>query len=149
MIIVLDDIRVDGVEEIIPNIPQGDTWFDFLQHPCIDELITIASKYFDLNGAIGYEMHKNIIGPKYHHDKDEKLFHETGKLSFPLCSIVYYPKIENMQGGDLVFDNLMLMPIPNRFVAFSSNLMHGVNDHTGTRISIGINPWLEKPSVYR
>jgi hypothetical protein len=130
-------------------MPQGDTWFDFGQHPCVEQLIKISGKYFDVSAAIGYEMHKNVIGPKYHYDKDEMLFETTGVLSLPLCSIVYYPKVENMQGGDLVFNDLILLPIPNRLVIFSPDRMHGVNDHTGTRISVGINPWAEKPLAYR
>ena len=149
MILILDDILVPGVEDILPDMPEGDTWFDFGQHLCMDELLKISGKYFDISSAIGYEMHKNVIGPKYHYDKDEMLFTTSGVYSFPLCSIVYYPKVENMQGGDLVFNDLILLPIPNRLVIFSSNLMHGVNHHTGTRISVGINPWSEKPMAYR
>jgi hypothetical protein len=149
VIIVLDDIHIAGVDEIIQNMPVVDTWFDFDQHPCIDEMLKLAGKYFDLSEAIGYEMHKNMYSLDYHIDKDEHLYNTTGILSLPLCSIVYYPKIENMQGGDLVFDDLMLKPIANRFVMFSSHLLHGVKDHSGTRISIGINPWKEKPVMYR
>ena len=153
MIIVLDDIRIAGVEEIVPNMPEDDTWFNLDQHPCIDEMLKIAGKYFDLSESIGYEMHKNVTGDGYkvlyHIDKDEQLFNTTGILSLPLCSIVYYPKIEDMQGGDLVFDDLMLKPITNRFVMFSSHLPHGVKDHSGSRLSIGINPWKEKPVAYR
>ena len=149
MIIVLDDIRIAGIDEIVPNMPQVDTWFDFDQHPCIDEMLKIAGKYFDLSKSIGYEMHKNMYSLGYHVDKDEQLFNTTGVLSLPLCSIVYYPKIEDMQGGDLVFDDLVLLPVTNRFVMFSSHLPHGVKDHSGTRISIGINPWKEKPVAYR
>jgi hypothetical protein len=153
MIIVLDDIHFDGFEEIIPNMPEDDSWFNFDQHPCVDEMLKIAGKYFDLSEAIGYEMHKNVTGGdyklEYHIDKDEQLFSTTGILSLPLCSIVYYPKIEDMQGGDLVFDDLMLKPITNRFVMFSSHLPHGVKDHSGSRLSVGINPWKEKPVAYR
>ena len=149
MIVVLDDVHVSGVDDILAAMPQTDTWFSFNQHSCIDELIDISKRYFDLSQSIGYEMHKNIKGPNYHYDKDENLYHTTGILSFPLCSIVYYPVIEDMQGGELVFDTFMLKPIPNRLVLFSSNLKHGVNPYIGNRISIGINPWKEKPMKYR
>jgi len=150
MLIVLDNVHIAGVEDIILDMPQCDTWFDFDQHPCIDEMLNLAEKYFDLQEAVGYEMHKNVSkDTSYHFDKDEHLFKTTGVLSLPLCSIVYYPKIENMQGGDLVFDDLILRPITNRFVMFSSHLQHGAKSFSGTRISIGINPWKKKPVIYR
>ena len=153
MIFVLDDIYIAGFEGIIPNLPNHDTWFNFDQHPCVDQMLKIAGKYFDLSECIGYEMHKNVTGGAikldYHIDKDEHLFRTKGIISLPLCSIVYYPKIENMQGGHLVFNDCVVKPITNRFVVFSSHLVHGVQDHNGSRLSIGINPWKEKPVIYR
>lgn len=149
MIVILDDIKFDGIINLLPAMSQSDGWFEFGQYECIDQILDIARKYFDLSDAIGYEMHKNLKGPKYHCDKDELLYSTQKILSFPLCGIVYYPKIENMQGGDLAFDNVVLLPITNRLVIFSPNLSHGVNNFLGTRISIGINPWKEKPLAYR
>ena len=149
MIIVLDDICISGIEDIIPEMSQSDGWFDYNQYKCIDKLIDIARDYFDLEKSIGYEMHKNLMGPTFHYDKDEMLYQKTKVYSFPLCSMVYYPKIENLIGGDLAFESLMLKPVTNRLVLFSSNLMHGVKKHTGTRVSIGINPWGEKPLAYK
>jgi hypothetical protein len=149
MIVILDDIKFDSIIDLLPGMTQGDGWFEFGQYKCIDQILDIARKYFDLSEAIGYEMHKNLKGPRYHYDKDEQLYATQKILSFPLCGIVYYPKIENMQGGDLAFDNVMLLPITNRLVIFSPELAHGVNNFSGTRISIGINPWKEKPLAYR
>ena len=64
---------------------------------CI-HLLNFASNYFDLSKCIGYEFwcqhntKPESEGPSggWHYDKDELHFEQTGKLKFPLCSIVYY-----------------------------------------------------------
>jgi hypothetical protein len=153
MIIIIDDVfnenDINFIRENIPLYPTNDTWFDKGKNNFIDIIIDQCSKYFDLSGMIGYEMHKNIIGPDYHQDKDELLFLTKGIKSFPLCGIVYYPLIENLSGGELKFENLSVKPINNRLVIFSPSLPHMVNPHKGTRISLGINPWNSKPLAYR
>ena len=151
MIIVLDSVfkSIDFISESLPAFPENDTWFEPGTYQFIDKIIDIASKYFDMPGYIGYEMHKNTISLGYHHDKDEMLYATTGIFSFPLCSIVYYPHIQNLRGGELRFEDVTIKPITNRLVMFESSLPHLVAEHTGTRISIGINPWKEKPLAYR
>ena len=32
-------------------------------------------------------------------------------------------------------------PVKNRLVIFSKRLYHGVEEFTGTRVSVNINPW--------
>ena len=153
MIIILDNIFpqhvVDLIKNSLINLPITDTWYEKEDNFFIDDIIKISSKYFNLSEMIGYEMHKNITGPGFHQDKDEVLFSLKRIKSFPLCGIVYYPHIENMIGGELKFADATIKPINNRLVIFSPSLPHMVNSHKGTRISLGINPWKEKPLAYR
>ena len=42
-----------------------------------------------------------IIQDQMQYDKDEDFLKEKGVLHFPLCSMVYYPVVEDLQGGQL------------------------------------------------
>ena len=45
-------------------------------------------------------------------------------------------------GGQLEFNNgISVKPIKNRLVIFSPGLLHGVEEFTGKRVSVNINPW--------
>ena len=67
-------------------------------------------------------------------------------MSHPVCGIVYYLTIdENLKGGQLVFENgSRVFPKHNRLVLFDSKLKHCVEEYTGRRHSVNINPWNEK-----
>ena len=66
-------------------------------------------------------------------------------MSHPICGIVYYPRIENLKGGELVFENdERVSPMKNRMVLFHATLKHCVEDYTGRRHSVNIHPWNEK-----
>lgn len=126
-----------------------DSWFELQKMGYGDDLVAAARLYFDLSSAIGCEMHRNDHTPFKHYDKDEELYAKEGKLSFPLCGIVYYPFI-NMQGGHLIFpdDEVAVGPKTNRAVFFRGNLLHDGVPFTGIRQSVGINPWSKKPLAY-
>ena len=74
-------------------------------------------------------------------DKDEKLFDEKNILSFPLCTIIYYPHVDNLKGGELLLGNDKILPKTNRMVIFASGISHNVENFTGDRISMMVNPW--------
>ena len=61
-----------------------------------------------------------------------------------MCSIVYYLTVENLEGGELVINNVTITPKENSMIIFSSGLEHEVKDFTGTRVSIAVNPWETK-----
>ncbi len=106
-------------------------------------MIKKANYYINLTSCIGYEFWtQNNTKPRgRHQDKDEQLIARTGKLSFPLCSIIYYPIVENLKGGQLNVDDAIIIPKTNRLVMMSPGMWHSVEEFTGTRISFLINPW--------
>ena len=74
-------------------------------------------------------------------DKDEQLNGNKSILSFPLCSMVYYLIVENLEGGQLHVEDDIITPKTNRLVIFSPGKNHYVQPYTGTRISMLVNPW--------
>jgi hypothetical protein len=128
--------------------PVDDTWFDFGSDPVVEKIIGIAGRYFDLSSALGYEMHRNDHTPYPHYDKDEALYKKTGQVRFSLCGIVYYPYEKDLEMGHLLFNEISIKPITNRLVVFRPDLFHTGVQHKGTRVSIGINPWDNKPLSY-
>ena len=116
-------------------------YFNCGQHAFVEEIITASRKYVDYDNHVGYEMRFNggTINP--HRDKDEKLFDEKNILSFPLCTIIYYPHVDNMKGGELLLGNDKILPRTNRMVIFASGISHNVENFTGDRISMMVNPW--------
>ena len=143
-------------------------------------LIKLSGTYFNLSPCGGYEywLHENTKPPTWHIDCDESMKRESDCMSFPLCSIVYYIKVDNLVGGKLhishsdevksgdTYEKFKLIqsshtdnyssdiiePRTNRMVIFPPGKFHMVDDFTGTRISIVINPWditrYKYPEVY-
>ena len=112
-------------------------------------ILKVASRYHDLSQCCGYEIwqHDHTDGRlPWHLDKDEMLFALENRMRHPVCGIVYYLLIdENLKGGQLVFDNgSTVSPKKNRVVVFDSTLQHSVEEYTGRRYSVNINPWNEK-----
>jgi hypothetical protein len=107
-------------------------------------LIGIAGQYYDISNVIGYEIwsHINSRPPGgWHYDKDENVFEQHKIYKFPICSIVYYPLIDNLVGGELLLEQDIISPKQNRLVIFKPHIYHYVNEFSGTRYSIVINPW--------
>jgi hypothetical protein len=144
----LPEPMLESIQSKMWSWPTGDTWFDFGSDSDIEFIIDMAKPYFDLNGAIGYEMHRNDHTPFPHYDKDEVLFQNTGVVRHPLCGIVFYPYEKNLQNGHIIFDEIAVKPKVNRLIIFRCDLFHSGIPHTGTRVSIGINPWRKKPLQY-
>ncbi len=156
MIIILDDIidlksnfqrdsmRVlDELNE--PNI--NEKWYSLdEQHPFdnfCNSMIGVANQFINLDSCVGYEFwtQKNTRPSKWHQDKDEQLNGNESILSFPLCSMVYYLIVENLEGGQLHVEDDIITPKTNRLVIFSPGKNHYVQPYTGTRISMLVNPW--------
>ena len=106
-------------------------------------MIEIAKQFYDLSSSVGYEFWTRLnrcVGG-WHRDKDEKLYDEKKILSYPLCTIIYYPHVHNMEGGELLLGDDKILPKTNRLVKFAPGIPHNVEDFTGERISMMVNPW--------
>ncbi len=113
---------------------------------CI-EILTIASRYFDFSKIIGYEFwsHNNTKPGTWHYDKDENLYSKEKKLVFPVCSTIYYLEVSDLVGGRLFIENdAVITPKTNRLVIFPPGKYHTVEDFTGKRVSLLVNPWDHK-----
>ena len=66
-------------------------------------MINVASNFFDLTSCIGYEFwSQNNTRPEIGIlIKDEQMKANTGQTRFPLCSVVYYVKVDKLKGGKL------------------------------------------------
>jgi len=108
------------------------------------QMIGKSHAYVDLTSCIGYEFWtQNNTRPigGWHQDKDQQLLKEKGIYSFPLCSLIYYPFVENVKGGQLHVEDDIITPKTNRLVILSPGIRHYVREFTGNRISFLINPW--------
>ena len=100
--------------------------------------------YSGLSGNYG-----ELLGDKYDElvaFKDEKLADE-GILKFPLCSIVYYSCVKSLLGGRLYVEDDIITPKTNRMIIFAAGARHYVEDFSGHRVSMLINPWDRYVSV--
>ena len=158
MLIVIDDVLADTHREAIVM------FFKQSAAPCWEQgslesikddqspmalLLKEASKYFDLSSMVGSEYWAHYgTKPDWHIDKDEKRINTTGELSCPICSIVYYGAIENLNGGKFMTETEAITPKTNRMVIFSAGILHTVEEYSGTRLSVAVNPWAVKPMGY-
>lgn len=110
-------------------------------------LAEIADEFADISTAVGLEeWHQDAdwFLPEEHEDKDEKLYAETGEISYPLCSAILYLKVENLVGANLrlVRDNVDIIPKPGTLVLLAPGVVHSITDFlSGKRISINLNIW--------
>lgn len=111
----------------------------------LDKILQSVSNVFDLSDMAGCECwaHVNTNSPR-HIDVDDELWDRTGEISYPICSIVYYPLIKDLKDGNFIAKTFQVTPQNNRLIAFSKGLSHSVSDFTGERIACAINPWSYK-----
>jgi len=96
--------------------------------------------------------HEDVL--PFHYDKDEALFAQTGEIVTPVIGTVFYPGIEEFEGGDLAIytdgpDSTpeIIKAKPNRLIIFGAgDYIHEVKPITkGTRHAIAINLWNQRP----
>lgn len=151
MPILIEDVLTQEENKIITDFfhnNPGVGWLDAtLDNVSFDEfplrkIIDIARNHFDLSAMVGCECWAHFnTRPPWHIDQDELLFNETGVVKNPICSIVYYAKIRQMQGGKFLTDKEKIQPVENGLLLFEPGLRHAVEDFRGERIAIAINPW--------
>ena len=157
MIAILDNVLSDkdfsGFKEaasIFNTVNPEGLWFEVgvYEDPYIKILLEIANNYFDLTKVRGYEVwtHNNTkptadMDGGCHYDKDEYRWATNKVLSFPVCSLVFYLKVDNVVNGNLIVKDISIAPRMNRLVIFGPGTKHRVEDFVGDRFSISINPW--------
>tara|TARA_B100001996_G_scaffold196885_1_gene150826 strand:- start:1010 stop:1522 length:513 start_codon:yes stop_codon:yes gene_type:complete len=158
--VVLDkdvlELRLDRDEQLY--FPEK--WYDVdtehrYQKACLS-LVETVSNYCDMSKFSGYEfwIHHNTRPQEWHIDKDERALKETGVISCPLCSIVYYPLVEDVTGGRLCLldedlgTDVVIVPKQNRLVVLPSGQRHYVEPFEGRRVAFIVNPWDKSKYLY-
>jgi hypothetical protein len=142
-VIILDNVLPasllkDWQDEKTPTTPE---WTYGKHHP----LIEAASPYYDTSKIKGFEtwLHRNTrpeVG--FHYDRDEYSYAVDKKLKFPIFSLIFYITVEDLEGGELnIENNIKITPKENRLVILAPKVKHGVEEFTGCRTSLNINPW--------
>lgn len=128
--------------------PFKSKWYDVPKLPHQVEILKAAAGFAKFDKYEGFEEWSHnphwLPLPDSHYDKNEELFQETGELSFPLCSCIFYLKVEDLVGADLFLEDIdeLIVPRTNRLVLMQPGLLHKVTEYvSGTRVSININPW--------
>lgn len=160
MLIVLDNVldapHRAAVVDFFSSGPQARSmkWHQWtLSEAQADEspmalLVQKAAKFFDLASMAGCEYWSHYgTRPNWHVDKDEALKNTTGEIACPLCSIVYYADVDAV-GGAFMTETASIKPVTNRMIVFSPGILHGVEEYTGTRMSVAVNPWAKPPMGY-
>ena len=144
---VLDAESVSKIKESIDESTRNPFFYTMNDNHLYDNfclaMINIASEFYDLSSSVGYEFwtRLNRCVSDWHCDKDEKLYDEQKIVSYPLCTIIYYPHVDNMRGGELLLGSDKILPKTNRLVIFAPGIPHNVESFTGDRISMMVNPW--------
>ena len=111
----------------------------------LEKIISFAATVFDLSSMVGCECWSHVnTKSKRHVDVDDELWEKTGEVRYPLCSIVYYPYVKDLLGGEFVTKSFQVKPITNRLIVFSQGITHEVENFTGERTACAINPWSYK-----
>ena len=160
MLIVIDDVLCDKDVLAVQNCFASDearamrwitgNYTEALQHTSpLTQLLAIAGQYFSLRDMDGVEFWAHLgTYPGWHVDRDEALAETTGEITHPICSIVYYGNIDGLVGGAFRTETEVITPKTNRMLMFSPGLLHSVDNYTGTRLSVAVNPWVKKPLGY-
>lgn len=154
-LIVQDNFLSEEERQNIDLCKMDITWYDLGNYNhmhgnlCMN-MLNYASLHFDITNHCGYELWSqyNTKPSTWHYDKDE-FIKETGVLAFPICSIIYYPYVDVISGGNLLIEcGTEIAPKTNRLVLFSPGVYHSVEHFEGERVSILINPWTFIPSSH-
>jgi hypothetical protein len=144
---VFDDNFINDFLEKLNNKNISETWHSlnvfYDNNILFKSLLRKCEKYYDLSNCVGYEFwtQNNTRPSDWHYDKDETFYRNTGNFKFPICSIVYYLKVNNLIGGLLHLEDITIIPKVNRMIIFPPGIKHFVEEFSGERISLLVNPW--------
>lgn len=141
----LGDETREKLSSLFSSLPSaGHVWVDKDRlPPFLLPLVKNASQLLDLSQVKGFELWShNNTRTSWHIDKDEILYSLGKHLHLPLASLVYYPRAENLLGGELYFtDGTRISPMPDRQIIFSPGEPHRVAPFKGYRVSLLLNAW--------
>lgn len=118
--------------------------------PYFQNLVSVVEKHVDISKAVGYEwwtQKSTYSGKGWHYDLDENIWINQLKVVPPICSIVYYPLVAHMKGGDFITEDIRITPKTNRMIIMKPNVLHMIapyNQEEATRWSFLCNPWTYK-----
>jgi hypothetical protein len=158
-LIVIENVLTDAENQLMLNhfvSNQINSWIDGnietidnVKLP-LQKILKIVNNHFDLSNMLGVECWSNInVHTGWHIDFDDMEMFKTKQLKTPICSIVYYVKINNLIGGNLITKTESYTPKTNDLVTFKPGLIHNVEKFSGERMSIAINPWEYKIETYK
>lgn len=134
------------LSEGMPNM-----WADKEAIPSyFQKLIEVVEKHVDISKAVGYEWwtQKSTYTAKgWHYDLDEDVWTKELKVIPPICSVVYYPLVAQLKGGDFITEDIRITPKTNRMILMKPNTVHMIapyNQEEATRWSFLCNPWTYK-----
>lgn len=109
----------------------------------VKKLLDTAYNYFKFSEIQSYEwwIHQSIdTTPQYwHKDYYCEKFYKDNKAIESQCSIVYYPIVSFLNGGELIVNDICIKPKMNRAVFITKGQVHKVNAYSGDRVSLGLN----------
>ena len=147
---VFDKETVDEFDSLVPS--NKVVWHDKSEISIYNKILDISKDYFDLSNFAGYETWYNYkYTPDWHVDKEMSITNNAINYTadLPICSIIYYPTIENLKGGEFLTRDITVIPKSNRLIMFSSNTYHKVNLFSGIRKALPVNPWNQKPISFQ
>ena len=114
---------------------------------CENALNIVKKYYSEVKNIKGYDFwaHYNTRPKEWHYDKDENAYLKYGIERFPLCSIICYLEVDLQEGGKLLVEpGIEIEARTNRMIILAPGTYHFVEEYTGERIGININPWCTK-----
>jgi len=134
------------LENSMPNM-----WADKGALPSyFERLIKAIQIHVDISKAVGYEwwtQKSTYTNKGWHYDLDEDVWTKELKVIPPICSVVYYPLVAQLKGGDFITEDIRITPKTNRMILMAPNVVHMIapyNQEEATRWSFLCNPWSYK-----
>lgn len=150
---ILRKLQDESYWDTVKQYNWWDGWWRADASNPVEELIQ-SIWHFRLNrdDVAGFEWWSNGYrvgdGLDWHQDKDEEMYTQ-GKIVTPIMGCVYWPVVQDLQGGLFETERVSIKPKENSVVIFNSGEMHRVTPILGgKRRSIAINIWKEKPKTF-
>lgn len=129
---VFDASTVDSILNHIDDSTSNVKWYNLMdKHIHIDlclNLLEISNRCYEMSSCVGYEFCTRL-------SSNENI------IRYPLCSIIYYPHVRDLKGGRLLLEDDIITPKSNRLVLFAPSRYRNVEEFTGERIEVVVNPF--------
>jgi len=161
---LLDRLADDAAWAALTKLNWWDGWWSCPARNVWEETVeAIWRRQQGIEGRIaGFEYWCNTFAAGetpflgWHHDKDEVLYRETGKVVSPSTGTIFYAYPHQVVGGyleiskdDTLTDIERIEPVFNRLVIFNAAQWHRVSKvYAGTRRAFLVNLWQNKPKAF-